>query len=105
MAVGALADRIKRIQAMLLNLRAGCYIRNNELKMDIRMTNRTVENFAISLDVTPQALLDLLKSAGVAKESFEDHLSDADKQQLRDYLIKTRTSSGVVSAPKLTRVS
>jgi len=73
--------------------------------MDIRMTNRTVENFAIDLDMTPQALLELLKSAGVAKESFEDRLSDADKTRLLDHLRSTRTSACGTSAPKLTPVS
>jgi hypothetical protein len=73
--------------------------------MEIRMTNPTVKNFAIELKMPPQALLDLLKSAGVLKESFKDHISGADKTELLDHLRSTRTSAGVMSAPKLTRVS
>lgn len=69
------------------------------------MGNETVEHFAIGLDMQPQALLNLLNSAGVVKESLKDRVSDADKKQLRDHLIKTRTSMGVVSPRKLTRLS
>ncbi|MFG7076891.1 hypothetical protein ACGYV5_26745 [Burkholderia pseudomallei] len=69
------------------------------------MASSTVEQFAIDLDISPQALLDQLRSAGVVKESLEDQVSDANKKQLRDHLIKTRTSAGATSARKLTRVS
>ncbi|HDR8955839.1 hypothetical protein [Burkholderia vietnamiensis] len=69
------------------------------------MSNSTVENFAIALDMPPQMLLEHLKSAGIAKESLKDYVSDADKKQLRDHLVKTRTSPGVVGPRKLTRVS
>ncbi|WP_426825287.1 hypothetical protein [Ralstonia pseudosolanacearum] len=61
-----------------------------------------MEHFAIDLDIPPQALLDQLRAAGVVKESLKDHVSDADKKQLRDHLVKMRTSTGVASARKLT---
>lgn len=69
------------------------------------MASSTVEHFAIDLDISPQALLDQLRSAGIEKGSLKDHVTDADKQQLRDHLITTRTSAGAVSTSKLTRVS
>lgn len=72
--------------------------------MDIRMTNWTVENFAIELHKTPQALLDLLKSAGVVKASGKDRLSEADMTQLRDHLRSTHASVGGGDAPKVTLV-
>ena len=68
------------------------------------MTNPTVKNFAIELKMPPQALLELLKSAGVLKESFKDHISGTDKTHLLDHLRSTRTSAGVVSSRKLTRL-
>jgi hypothetical protein len=80
------------------------YIRINELRMDIRMTNWTVENLAEELHKTHQALLDLLKSAGVVKESGKDRLSEADMTQLLDHLRSTHASAGGVDAPKLNLV-
>ncbi|CAJ3521819.1 protein translation Initiation Factor 2 (IF-2) [Burkholderia pseudomallei] len=68
------------------------------------MASSTVEQFAIDLDIPPQALLAQLRSAGIVKGSLKDYVTDADKQQLRDHLIATRTSSGAVSSSKLTRV-
>ncbi|MFM0190124.1 hypothetical protein PQR25_30445 [Paraburkholderia nemoris] len=69
------------------------------------MASSTVEQFAIDLDISPQALLDQLRAASIVKESLKDQVSDADKKQLRDHLIKTRTSAAAVSERKLTRVS
>jgi translation initiation factor IF-2 len=69
------------------------------------MPNSTVEHFASALDMSPRALLDLFKSANVAKESINDHISDADKNQLLDHLRKTRGAAAeTIGVRKLTPV-
>ncbi len=67
------------------------------------MKNMTIEHFASELGMLPQVLLDLFKSANVAKESFKDCISDVDKAQLLDYLRKGRVSAEAVRSRKLTR--
>lgn len=69
------------------------------------MSNPTVKDFSLELGMQPQALLDLLKSAGVLKESSRDHISHADKTQLLEHLRNPRSSADVVSPRKLTRRS
>ncbi len=68
------------------------------------MKNPTVKHFASELDMLPQVLLDLLKSARVVKQSFEDRVSDADKVRLHAYLLSKHTSTKAVSTRKLTPV-
>ncbi len=50
------------------------------------MSSNTVTEFAAELNKTPETLLAQLRSAGVAKTSAADALSDADKQQLLAHL-------------------
>ena len=50
------------------------------------MTITTVAEFAKELKKSPDTLLEQLKSAGVAKSSSADPLTDADKQKLLGYL-------------------
>ena len=50
------------------------------------MSSNTVTEFATELNKTPETLLAQLRSAGVAKTSAADALSDADKQQLLAHL-------------------
>lgn len=67
------------------------------------MKSLTIEHFAGELGMSPQVLLDLFKSANVAKTTFKDRISDADKAQLLDYLRIGRASAEVVRPRKLTR--
>ncbi|MGE4243023.1 translation initiation factor IF-2 associated domain-containing protein, partial [Ramlibacter sp.] len=50
------------------------------------MSSTTVAEFANELKKSPDTLLEQLRSAGVAKSSPSDSLSDADKQKLLGYL-------------------
>ncbi|QXL85249.1 translation initiation factor IF-2 [Comamonas sp. NLF-1-9] len=50
------------------------------------MSSITVAEFAAELKKTPETLLSQLRSAGVAKKSAADTVSEADKQQLLDHL-------------------
>ncbi len=52
----------------------------------LHMSSNTVTEFAAELNKTPETLLAQLRSAGVAKTSAADALSDADKQQLLAHL-------------------
>lgn len=59
------------------------------------MAVTTVAQLAAELNRSAAALLEQLHSAGVAKKSTEDALSEADKERLLDYL---RTSHGTAPA-------
>ena len=61
------------------------------------MSNTTVAEFANELKKSNETLLEQLKSAGVAKSTATDFLSDADKQKLLNYL---QTSHGTPSADR-----
>ena len=50
------------------------------------MAVTTVAQFAAELNRPAAALLEQLKSAGVAKASTEDALTDSDKERLLDHL-------------------
>ena len=50
------------------------------------MSNNTVAEFAAELKQSPQAVLQQLKSAGVAKSAVSDTLTEADKQQFLVHL-------------------
>ena len=50
------------------------------------MTSTTVAEFANELKKSTDTLLEQLKSAGVAKSSAEDALTEADKQKLLSHL-------------------
>ena len=50
------------------------------------MTSNTVAEFASELKKSADVVLEQLRSAGVAKTSSEDALSEADKQKLLAYL-------------------
>jgi len=50
------------------------------------MPQTTVEQFAKELKLTPELLLEQLKSAGVAKSAPDDSLAEADKTRLLAYL-------------------
>ena len=58
------------------------------------MTNTTVAEFANELKRPTDTLLEQLQSAGVAKQSVSDALTDADKQKLLNYL---QTSHGTAA--------
>ena len=59
------------------------------------MASHTVEEFADELRMTPQNLLDQLKSAGVEKISLKDRLAETDKTRLLEYLRNANGSSGL----------
>jgi translation initiation factor IF-2 len=61
------------------------------------MSSTTVAEFANELKKNADALLDQLRSAGVAKTSQSDTLTDADKQKLLSYL---QASHGTVTADR-----
>ncbi len=50
------------------------------------MAQTTVEQFAKELKLTPELLIEQLKSAGVAKSAPDDRLAEADKTRLLAYL-------------------
>ena len=50
------------------------------------MTSTTVAEFANELKKSPDTLLEQLRSAGVAKSTGADTLSESDKQKLLGYL-------------------
>ena len=50
------------------------------------MTSTTVAEFAAELKKPADTLLEQLRSAGVAKSSASDALSEVDKQKLLSYL-------------------
>ncbi|WP_280191546.1 translation initiation factor IF-2 [Delftia sp. PS-11] len=58
------------------------------------MSSNTVAEFAKELNKTPDTLLQQLKSAGVAKGSASDALTEADKQQLLSHLQASHGGSG-----------
>ncbi|MDR2333005.1 MAG: translation initiation factor IF-2 N-terminal domain-containing protein, partial [Burkholderiaceae bacterium] len=58
------------------------------------MSSNTVAEFATELKKTPAMLLDQLKSAGVAKASPSDALTEGDKQKLLAYLQASHGTSG-----------
>ena len=58
------------------------------------MSSNTVAEFANELKKTPAMLLDQLKTAGVAKASPSDALTEADKQKLLAYLQASHGTSG-----------
>ncbi len=61
------------------------------------MSSTTVSEFANELKKSTDTLLDQLKSAGVAKQSASDALTDSDKQKLLSYL---QTSHGTATAER-----
>jgi translation initiation factor IF-2 len=67
------------------------------------MTSTTVAEFAKELKKTTQILLDQLRSAGLAKSSPDDELTDTDKQKLLAFLQSTH---GVTSsAPERKKIT
>ncbi len=50
------------------------------------MAVTTVAEFAAELNRSAAALLEQLQSAGVAKQSADDALTDADKERLLEFL-------------------
>ncbi len=61
------------------------------------MAVTTVAQFAAELNRPAGALIEQLQSAGVAKQSPDDKLTDADKERLLDFL---RTSHGTSGAER-----
>ena len=61
------------------------------------MTSTTVAEFANELKKSPDTLLEQLRSAGVAKSTGADMLSESDKQKLLGYL---QASHGTVAADR-----
>jgi translation initiation factor IF-2 len=61
------------------------------------MAVTTVAQFAAQLNRPPAALLEQLQSAGVAKQSPDDALTDGDKERLLEFL---RSSHGTASAER-----
>ena len=61
------------------------------------MAVTTVAQFAAQLNRPTSALIEQLQSAGVAKQSPDDPLTEVDKERLLDYL---RTSHGTASAER-----
>ena len=66
------------------------------------MSSTTVAEFANELKKSPETLLEQLRSAGVAKSSPTDALSEADKQKLLGYL---RESHGTSAAPERKKIT
>ncbi|MGA1576106.1 MAG: translation initiation factor IF-2 associated domain-containing protein, partial [Burkholderiaceae bacterium] len=58
------------------------------------MSNQTVADLATELNREPEALLDQLKAAGVAKQGVADVVSDADKQSLLEHLKSSHGGTG-----------
>ena len=58
------------------------------------MSSTTVAEFANELKKSTETLLDQLKSAGVAKASPSDVLTDADKHSLLNYLQSSHGTAG-----------
>ena len=70
------------------------------------MAVTTVAQFAAELNRPAATLLEQLQSAGVAKKSLEDAMTEADKERLLDYLRNAHgTSSGERKKITLTRKS
>ena len=61
------------------------------------MAVTTVAQFAAELNRPSAALLEQLQSAGVAKKSPDDKLTDADKERLLEFL---RSAHGTSSAER-----
>jgi translation initiation factor IF-2 len=66
------------------------------------MAVTTVAQLAAQLGRPTTALLEQLKSAGVAKRSPDDALTEADKERLLDFL---RTSHGTAAAPERKKIT
>ncbi len=66
------------------------------------MAVTTVAQFAVQLNRPPQALLEQLQSAGVAKQTLEDALTEADKERLLDFL---RTAHGTVLSTERKKIT
>jgi translation initiation factor IF-2 len=62
----------------------------------------TVATLATQLNRTPSALLEQLASAGVAKSSADDALTETDKERLLEYL---RNSHGTSAAPERKKIT
>ena len=68
------------------------------------MAVTTVAQFAQQLNRPVQALLEQLQSAGVAKQSTDDALTDGDKERLLDYLRTSHGTAGSGERKKITLV-
>src|SRR6185369_17681378 len=66
------------------------------------MSSNTVAEFAAELKKSPDLLLEQLKSAGVAKSTPSDALSETDKQKLLGYL---KASHGTANAPERKKIT
>jgi translation initiation factor IF-2 len=66
------------------------------------MAVTTVAQFAEALNRPTAALLEQLQSAGVAKRSPEDALTDADKERLLDFLRTAHGTAGSAERKKIT---
>ena len=65
--------------------------------------NNTVSDFAAELKQAPEKLLEQLASAGVAKSSPQDTITEADKQMLLQYMQATHGTTGVGKKLTLTK--
>ena len=65
--------------------------------------NNTVSDFAAELKQTPEKLLEQLASAGVAKNSPSDTITEADKQMLLTHMQSTHGTSGAGKKLTLTK--
>ncbi len=68
------------------------------------MSSTTVAEFANELKKSPATLLEQLKSAGVAKNSEADHLTEGDKQKLLGYLQASHGTAASGERKKITLV-
>ena len=73
--------------------------RTGLLKKEVRMSNTTVEQFALERSMPAERLLEQLRAAGVSKNSAADSLSTEDKQKLLAYL---KQSHGDTEGQKIT---
>ena len=82
-----------------LNRRPTLAAHTQDTPEEIRpMAVTTVAQFAAELNRPATALLEQLQSAGVAKQSPDDALTEADKERLLDYLRSAHGTAGAASA-------
>ena len=61
------------------------------------MTGTNIENFAKSIGISVDKLIDYLNQAGIENKNKNDAISDDEKMQLLEYIRSTKSSEGKIN--------
>ena len=65
------------------------------------MTGTNIENFAKSIGISVDKLIDYLNQAGIENKNKNDAISDDEKMQLLEYIRSTKSSEGKSSVKNI----